>query len=575
MDILQNNKNKKIHEMLSTVKLASLLLSGTAFFRYFTPSGEIFYNDNLFFIFLTGVAALILALVYVIWAFSTKNKEHSARYIGRMQLIENVIFTFVFFSVIFLTGAHKSEYKFLFLFIITTNTIQSGMKQGLAVAFTSSVLILAMDIFGVADIPNDYFQDDLILAGLFILTAWPLGYYVRLEKEHIAKLEGLANKDGLTGVYNHRYFHDTLRNKILLNEKRNTSLSMIFIDIDYFKHYNDLYGHQKGDEILRQIASLLKGNVRYDDIVARYGGEEFAIILPDTLEAEAFAIAERIRKQIEETHFEGQENQPNGAVTVSIGISTYPDKAKSDVELIKSADDALYRAKFFNKNRVETYTSILDELKKDIEAEHIDLITSIKTLISVINAKDKYTYGHVERVVMYCRLLADKLCLSEADKKNLIYGAYMHDIGKINIAKEVLIKKMPLNNDEWEMLKQHSVNGVEIIKPVDSLKEVSPLIMHHHERYDGKGYPHNLKGEEIPFLARVLTVVDSFDAMTSNRPYNKRRTYAEAVEELRKCSGTQFDPFIAEAFIEVMQDSEFKFEDITSVYDNCAVTSGE
>ncbi len=246
-----------------------------------------------------------------------------------------------------------------------------------------------------------------------------------------------------------------------------------------------------------------------------------------------------------------------------MGISVYPYKAKSDVELIKSADDALYRAKFFNKNRVEAYTSILDELKNDIDEKHIDLVTSIKTLISVINAKDRYTYGHVERVVLYSRLLADKLKLAEEDKKNFIYGAYMHDIGKINISREILNKKMPLTKEEWEILKQHPLNGVEIIKPVGSLQNISDLILHHHERYDGKGYPDKLKGEDIPFLARALTVVDSFDAMTSNRPYNRRRTYEEAIEELKRCSNTQFDSYIVEKFIEVIIENKDSFDDLS------------
>ena len=293
--------------------------------------------------------------------------------------------------------------------------------------------------------------------------------------------------------------------------------------------------------------------------MARYGGEEFAIILPNTSEMDAIKLAEEIRSKIEKTYFHGEENQPNGKLTVSIGISIYPDKAKNDIELIKSADDALYRAKFFDKNRVETYTSILDELKNDIEDEHIDIITSIKTLISVINAKDKYTYGHVERVVIYSRLLADKLELNEKDKKDLIYGAYMHDIGKINIPKEILNKNMPLTPEEWEIMKQHPLNGVEIIKPVESLKEIIPLILHHHERYDGKGYPDNLKGDNIPYLVRMLTVVDSFDAMTSSRPYNKRKTYKEAIEELKKCSGTQFDKDIVDAFIQVIMENENGF----------------
>ncbi|MDZ7542899.1 HD domain-containing protein, partial [Clostridium perfringens] len=185
---------------------------------------------------------------------------------------------------------------------------------------------------------------------------------------------------------------------------------------------------------------------------------------------------------------------------------------------------ALYRAKFFNKNRVETYTSILDELKNDIDEKDIELVTSIKTLISVINAKDKFTYGHSERVVLYSRLLAEKLNLNKIDKDTLIYGAYMHDIGKINISQEILMKKMPLTSEEWEIIKQHSENGDEIIRPVKSLEKMIPIILHHHEKYNGMGYPRGLKGEEIPYLARVLTVVDSFDAMTSNRPYNKRKT---------------------------------------------------
>ena len=197
----------------------------------------------------------------------------------------------------------------------------------------------------------------------------------------------------------------------------------------------------------------------------------------------------------------------------------------------------------------------MDDLKKNIDDKDIELVTSIKTLISIINAKDRYTYSHVERVVIYSRLLADKLNLSDVDKSNLIYGAYMHDIGKINIAKEILVKRMKLEKEEWEELKQHPENGVEIIKSVESLKDVIPLIKHHHERYDGKGYPDGLSGENIPYLARVLTVVDSFDAMTSNRPYNRRKSYEEGIEELRKCSGEQFDPEIAKAFIEVIESN--------------------
>lgn len=555
---------KQINDMISIVKLASLMFTAIIFFQYFFNENilelETFYNNlSLIPVFIVGI---ILSFVYIIWSFTDDRKLNKFAFRYKL-IIENILFMIIFILAIFFSGANESEYKYIFLFIIMSTTIQSGLKSGIIISIISSLAILTMDVACLPNVEvNKYFQDDLILSGIFILTAWPLGFYVKIEGEHISKLEELVNKDGLTGVFNHRYFHETLKEKITLSEKEKKPVSLIFVDIDYFKHYNDLYGHQKGDEVLRTIGKILRENLRENDVPARYGGEEFAVILPNTTEEEALALADKIRKIIESTKFYGEENQPKGVLTSSMGISVYPDKAKDDIELIKSADDALYRAKFFNKNRVETYTSILDELKSDIEEKDVELVTSIKTLIGVINAKDRYTYGHSERVVFYSRLLADKLELSNEDENLLVYGAYMHDIGKINISRDILVKKMPLTNEEWEILKCHPVEGTEIIKPVKSLENIIPIILHHHEKYDGTGYPGQLKGENIPYLARVLTVVDSFDAMTSNRPYNVRKTYDEAIVELRKYSGTQFDPEIASKFIEVIQENKDKLDSL-------------
>lgn len=557
MKNVKNDKRKQISDIVSIVRLSSLLFMGIILCETFNDKINIdvwnFESYNQYVI--LSLPLIIISFIYYIWSFLTKNIINKENNI--FSNIEIAFFILIFSVAIMICGVNQNQYKFIYLFIIITTTIQFGMKKGLIVSAISSSIILIMDIMLLSkNEMSIYFQDDIILAGVFFLTAWPLGVYVKIEGEHIKKLENMINVDGLTEVYNHGYFCEILAEKVKIGEKENTPVSMIFLDIDYFKNYNDIYGHQKGDYVLKRVGEIIKNNIRDEDIPARYGGEEFAIILPDTYEKQALDIAEKLRIEIENEVFYGEENQPNGKLTASIGVSVYPDKAQNDVELIKSADDALYRAKFFYKNRVEAYVSILDEIKTNIDEKDIELVTSIKTLISVINAKDRYTYGHVERVVAYARIIADKLQLSENDKKILIYAAYMHDIGKINISKDILIKKMKLTSDEWEVLKQHPANGVEIIKSVKSLKMLIPLIISHHEKYDGTGYPNGLKGEEIPYLARILTVIDSFDAMTSNRPYNNRKTYDEGLIELERCSGTQFDPEIVKAFVEAIRSSD-------------------
>jgi diguanylate cyclase (GGDEF)-like protein/putative nucleotidyltransferase with HDIG domain len=552
---LDRNRQKKILEYLFITKLFTFFIFSLAAFSEYMKFVDYKFTTLIYFSDIIPITLymLIMLLTSRLWFASIKFEKNSRKY-RTVQILESLI-NIVLFSLLIAFAPDVPQYKLLFLLIIITSSLQYGFKHGMTVSAIASVIVLAIDLLAMPEaIVNEAFQDDLIIVGVFLLTAWLLGFYEKIEREHRESITQMAIIDGLTGVYNHRYFFETLKRLIGNAKKTGAHLSLLFIDIDHFKHYNDLFGHQEGDEVLKEIAEILKQNTRPQDLVCRYGGEEFAVILQDTNEQNALIVAERIRDTIEKTDFKGQEHLPSGLLTVSIGVSSFPDKAQSDTELVKSADDALYRAKFFNKNRVETYFSILQEMKDDLKDKDITLLTSIKTLISVINAKDRYTYGHTERVVMLCQALGERLNLSEEDLKILKYSAYLHDIGKINIPEQILNKKLPLTKEEWDIMKQHPANGVRIIEPVESLDKVKPVILHHHERYDGEGYPDGLKGEEIPCLARIMTVVDSYDAMTSNRAYKSKMSFEEAIEELKACSGTQFDPEITQIFIELLLD---------------------
>jgi len=557
-----NEKKLKIGELVITTKLISLIFLAIAVFIEmpklpFVSIG--FFKFQLLLIqyqnFIAIITVFVLLILSIILVTYYRKRYINSVFETNKQIIYDIveIYTFVFLDTILIlvSGMNLSPYKIIFLFIMISVTIQHGVRYGIIVSSICSAIILAIDLIAVPIRPNPYFQIDLILCGVYIMTTWLLGYYRSVEMEYSLKMANIAITDDLTGLYSHGYFQAKLNEQINAAKENNKPLSLLFMDIDYFKYFNDLYGHQEGDEVLKAIGVILKSYSSKIYLPARYGGEEFTILMNETTEQTAVAFAEKIRLHIEAAFV--NKFPEISKITVSIGVSSFPSKAKNKEELIKYADDALYRAKSFHRNRVETYHSVLEELKGDIDGDDIEIVSSMRTLISIINSKDKYTYRHIERVVIYCGLIADVLNLSTNEKKMLKYGAYLHDIGKINMPQEVLNKKMPLTNEEWVLLKQHPTFGVEIISPVKSLADAIPIILYHHERFDGKGYPGNLLGNDIPYLARILTVADSFDAMTSNRPYGVAKTFDEGIEELRACSSTQFDPDIVETFIKILR----------------------
>ncbi|MBB5325464.1 diguanylate cyclase (GGDEF)-like protein/putative nucleotidyltransferase with HDIG domain [Anoxybacillus tepidamans] len=389
--------------------------------------------------------------------------------------------------------------------------------------------------------------------GLFLFTVLVVILSIILRKFLYLYQEASerANKDYLTGLYNHGYFKELLIDYFRNSKLSNLSLSLAMLDLDDFKKYNDCNGHLQGDELLKFFGDLLQAETKGTNyVVARYGGEEFAILMPNTTKEEAFLFLNRLRKQVNDTYFTGVEYIPYRCLSFSCGIVEAERGMYDSGELIHKADQALYYAKAQGKNNVQIFDehnislSVL-EFKEDLDA--------LEQQVKIFLSKDVYTYRHSKRVFTYALEMSERLDLTDHEKQTLILGALIHDIGKLEIPRDILNKKGKLEQHEWEIIKKHVIWGKEILSTEKRFEDVLPLVELHHERYDGKGYPYGLKGEEIPKLARVLCVIDSFDAMTTERPYQRTKTFEEAVVELRRCAGTQFDPVYAEKFIELIE----------------------
>ena len=498
-----------------------------------------------------GISLGLLLLVLAIWLILQRKKNVSSW----QKWLELAVFYGICVASILSSGANQSDYKFMFIFMVVTYTLQYGTAYGIVISVIASATLIGMDLaYGSVATDSQIFQSDLALSIMFGILAFILGQYVRLETEHINKLTYLASYDGLTQLYNHRYFHDAMEEQWRLISAEHKRAALIMMDIDYFKQYNDFCGHQEGDRVLQSIASLIRANTPPSSITCRYGGEEFAIILPDTSLESAMETAEKVRRSIAETSFKGEQYLPNRQLTLSSGVSVMNDEDSSHNEVISRADMALYRAKYLRKNRVESYRNVFDQFE-NLNDKVRDALLSIKGLIGIVNMRDDYTYSHTERVVYCCEVVADYMKLDEESRQTLLISAYMHDIGKVNIPREVLITSERFTDEQWEMIKNHPTAGRNIISKIEGMDMIGRIIEQHHERYDGHGYPFGLKGDEIHPLASILTLADSFDAMTNDRPYKKKKTISEALQEIRRCEGTQFNPEKAEIFIAAIQSA--------------------
>jgi len=367
-----------------------------------------------------------------------------------------------------------------------------------------------------------------------------------------SRLEEKSRIDELTGLFNRRHFEERLKEEVSRHSRYGDVFSIFMLDLDNFKAYNDTYGHPAGDNLLSQMGKIIKGSVRNIDRAFRYGGDEFVIILPQTTREDAYVVAERVRVQIDKAM-----GKQAIAVTCSIGLSNYPMDGVVADELIDVADNALYHAKRAGGNQILLSSNVLSE-PLDEGGMHgayakRNGLSAVYALVSAVEAKDPYIYGHSKKVNTYAVALAEAIRLPPDEVANVSTAALLHDIGKIGIPDKVLNKKGKLNEEDWKAIKAHPKLGATIIRNIPHLVPCVNSILHHHERWDGGGYPEGLKGEEIPIEARILAIADTFEAMTSARPYRPALSLEEIIKELRKGAGLQFDPKLVEVFIGIVE----------------------
>lgn len=341
------------------------------------------------------------------------------------------------------------------------------------------------------------------------------------EIERQNRIEHLSYHDQLTGLYNRRFYEEEVKR---LDTVRNLPISIIMGDVNGLKLVNDAFGHNKGDELLKKAATAIRNACRTEDIVARWGGDEFVILLPKTGSEEAREIVKRIKGQYL------NEDVNSVRVSIAFGWETKKNPDEDILKMLKSAEDYMYKHKIIENEGLRGNT--------------------ITTIIHTLHDKNPREEKHSQRVSELCQQIGKAMGLAEIEISRLKVIGLLHDIGKIAIEEGILNKLGKLTDLERDEIKRHPDIGYRILNSSHDMLDIADCILAHHERWDGKGYPNGLKGEAIPRIARVIALADSYDAMTSERPYRKAMNEKDVLSEIQENAGTQFDPEISKIFIE-------------------------
>lgn len=338
------------------------------------------------------------------------------------------------------------------------------------------------------------------------------------------RIRYMSFHDSLTSLYNRAFFDEELAR---LDTHRQLPISIIMGDVNGLKLVNDVFGHRKGDGLLRELADIIKGTCRMEDIVARWGGDEFAILLPQTDEKRANAICQTIRSRCQKSEFDPV--QPS----LALGMATKKEPGMDIQKVLKEAEDRMYRNKLMESRSARS--SIITSLEKTLWEKSYE------------------TEEHARRMQDMAKAIGKSLKLSASQMDNLVLLATLHDIGKIAIPEEIIKKPGPLTPKEWEVVKRHPEVGFRIAESSPELGPIADAILAHHEWYDGTGYPRGLRGEAIPLIARIIALIDAYDVMLHGRPYKEPMTVKEALKEVQDCAGSQFDPYLVTLFVNLMK----------------------
>jgi len=348
----------------------------------------------------------------------------------------------------------------------------------------------------------------------------------RLNREK--EIEYLSFHDVLTGLLNRRYLEEEMKR---LNTARNLPISLIMCDVNRLKLINDAFGHEKGDELIKYAAQVFKESCRPEDLVARWGGDEFILFLPKTSYEDSQKIVERIKQNSLKYNINSIQ------LSIACGICTKEEAQFPIQDLLRNSEDAMYREK-----------------SKESERNRKDMIGVIA---QALYQKIPYEEEHAKRVSMLCHYLAVALKCSKDDVQKAEIAGLFHDIGKVAISSEILLKQSKLNESDWQIIRQHTEIGSKVVGVSSELKDIGKAILHHHERYDGKGYPSGMKWDEIPLISRMISLAEAFDSIHQKTDANSKDSIKKTIHELRKNKQTQFDPFITEIFIKDVVEKLF------------------